>query len=899
MKLGSNDNYDRAAIGIIFQLDNGKIQSCNPAAESILGYTAAEMIAVVPEKISCSTIFQEGYLPLNTHPAIAFANSKSVAAALAGQSGIDEEIGFYQPNGRLVWLRLNSQPMFTGNSEQPLGVVTTFQDITATKTKPSHEDYQGLQIDQDFKRFADAVPGVLYVFDAISQQNIYLNSQAFDLLGYTSEEIIAMGDKFRSQVMHPEDLAQFSIHLAKLERSQPGEVVKLEYQIRHANGQWRYFSTQDRVYSRTADGRIEQIIGVARDISSRKQAEIALKESEARLKLATATSGVGMWFWNIVEDRLEWTEQGKAIFGLPPEIELTYDMFFELLHPEDRDRVAELIRQALANKTEYSAEYRTVWSDGSIRWIVARGKGFYDHDGTPFRMMGIIEDITAAKQSEQELIASKELLRLALCNAKAGTWDWNIEQQEIFWSPENYQLYGIDSCNEHLQYQDWAQTLHPEDLERSNAAVEQVLTGEISEFRIEFRIIHPQHGTRWLLGIGNVTHDHNGKPIRLSGINLDISHLKETESALLKSRQQLRILLDSLPISTGFLNTQGVVIEVNQTALNSAALQPEDVLNKHFSQTYWWSYSAEVQMQIDEAIQRAAAGEMVRFDIIARVKDDNLIVTDFGIVPQFDDQGKVEYLVPFVMDVSDREASKQALKQRERELELITEVIPQQIWTAAIDGHIDYINQRWQDYTGLDLEQMRHQGWATIVHPDDLQAIRDKWIEAITTEGKFDLEVRLRRADGSYRWFLSKARPLRSEQGKIVKWYGTNTGITRIKELEAELLQQTKELTNANQLKDEFLAIVSHELRTPLNPILGWSQLLSGGRLDADKISIGIRIIEQNAKLQAQLIDDLLDVSQILRDKLSLNKIPLNMEPVIRSSLTTLQLAMGRQVNST
>ena len=138
---------------------------------------------------------------------------------------------------------------------------------------------------------------------------------------------------------------------------------------------------------------------------------------------------------------------------------------------------------------------------------------------------------------------------------------------------------------------------------------------------------------------------------------------------------------------------------------------------------------------------------------------------------------------------------------------------------------------------------------------------------------------------------MGRARPLRNEKGEIIKWYGTNTDITRIKQLEEKLRQQTKDLTKANQIKDEFLAIVSHELRTPLNPILGWAQLLATGRLNAEKQSMGIEIIQRNAKSQAQLIDDLLDVSRILRGKLNLQVTPVNLESIIKSALATVQLA--------
>ncbi|NJR44546.1 MAG: PAS domain-containing protein [Hyellaceae cyanobacterium CSU_1_1] len=888
MKTGLKSTSNATIIGLIIQQADGRIQSCNPQAENILGYSSAEMTGVVSPQESWQGIQAEDLpFPPNTHPAIAFYHSRSVASALTtGQPCNNVKMGFYQSEDNLIWLSLDSQPLFSGNTEQPFGVATTFQNITGEQGQIDNQDHHDVNVS------AETIPGLLYIFDAIEGRNTYLNSQAYDLLGYTPAEIHAMGDKFTSEAMHPQDFAQFPAHLARLERSQSEEVIKLEYRMRHRDSRWRWFSTQDRVYRRSADGKVEQILGIARDISDRKQMEIALKESEERLNMAIVASGTGMWFWDLVKDTLEWTDQCKALFGLPLEAELSHEKFMSILHPEDRDRTQAAVEQALANQTEYNIEYRAVWSDHSIHWIAAKGKGIYNQNGQAVQMIGTVVDVTNLRRSQQQLLENQNLLKLALASAKAGTWSWNLIQQDIVWSPENYALFGIEPQIQPFRYENWQQLLHPDDREQSNQDVAQVLSGESAEFQTEFRIIHPQKGIRWILGLGNVTYDANGQPMRLSGINLDITQLKENEAALRHSQQQLRILLDSLPIFTGFLTPDGVLTEVNQAALDLADLQREDVLNKHFGEAYWWSYDPKIQEQIDNAIRRAAAGEMVRFDILARVREGNSILVDFGIVPKFNDRGQVEYLVPFGMNISDREAAKQALKQREHELELITQVIPQQIWTAAKDGHLDYINQRWQDYTGFNLEQMRQLGWASIVHPDELPAVSSSWIQAIKTKTKFALEIRLRSAEGTYNWFLCTATPLRNKQGEIVKWYGSNTDIAKIKELEQKLLQQTEDLIQANQLKDEFLAIVSHELRTPLNPILGWSQLLLTGRLDADKTAQGIAIIERNAKLQAQLIDDLLDVSRILRGKLNLNKIPLNLESVIRSALTTIQLAI-------
>ena len=742
--------------GTIFQLADASIQSCNKDAAEILGYSTESIITFTLPKTLWQIIHQSNVpFPPNTHPAIAFGSSKSTIAALSGQPN-ETEIGFYRPDGNLVWLGLSSQPMFA-SGDRPSGVVTTFKDITAVK---SNSNRQQLKINSNFKVLADAIPAVVYIFDVVSQHNIYTNSQVYDLLGYTQKEIIEMGEEFTTTVMHPEDFARLPAHLARIEQSQPGETLKFEYRMRHRNGSWHWFSTRDRVYSRTTDGRVERILGIATDITNRQQTAISLQESEAKLKLATDAAGIGMFFWDIVADSLEWTEQGKAIFEVPPDAELSYAGFFNKLHPEDRDRIEKTAQEALNNKTEYSAEYRTIKSDG-IRWIAARGKGFYNRHGKPIRMVGTVQDITDAKQSQQKSQENEELLKLALSNAKAGTWNWDFIKHEIIWSSENYELYGLDPKIKPLQYQDWRNCIHPDDFEACSQAVRRVLKGS-PERKVKFRILHPQKGTRWLLGVGNVIRDSNGVPVRLSGINLDISDL---------------------------------------------------------------------------------------------------------------------------------EASKQALEQSERELKLITEVIPQQVWTALPNGKIDYINQRWQEYTGYSLTQIQKRGWSTIIHPEDLPLIKEKWANVIALGQNYHTKARLKGKDGVYRWFLARARALRDSKGNIIKWYGTNTAIHRLKELEDKLRQQTEDLTKANQLKDEFLAVVSHELRTPLNPILGWSQLLSSGRLDKKKTATAIAIIERNARLQSQLVDDLLDVSQILRGKLKLNKVPLNLESVIRAAIATVQLA--------
>ncbi|MBD2566469.1 PAS domain S-box protein [Anabaena lutea] len=246
----------------------------------------------------------------------------------------------------------------------------------------------------------------------------------------------------------------------------------------------------------------------------------------------------------------------------------------------------------------------------------------------------------------------------------------------------------------------------------------------------------------------------------------------------------------------------------------------------------------------------------------------------------------------------ERQRSQQALQQSEDQLRLMTETIPQQVWTALPNGQVDYYNERWCDFTGKTVEQLKTESWQQIIHPEDLPKVREMWAKALQNGSEYEVETRMLSGSGEYRWILGQARPLRDQQGQIVKWYGTNTDITdhiQAREALQNALQQQQAACEAaekaNLIKDEFLAVLSHELRTPLNPILGWARLLKTGRLNKANTDEALNSIERNAKLQVDLIEDLLDVSRILRGKLTLNVSTVNLATLISAALDTVRLA--------
>ncbi|BAY90480.1 MULTISPECIES: hybrid sensor histidine kinase/response regulator [unclassified Tolypothrix] len=251
------------------------------------------------------------------------------------------------------------------------------------------------------------------------------------------------------------------------------------------------------------------------------------------------------------------------------------------------------------------------------------------------------------------------------------------------------------------------------------------------------------------------------------------------------------------------------------------------------------------------------------------------------------------------LEIAERQRILEILRQSEERYRYLAEAIPQLVWTTNSQGECDYFNQKWYEYTGLTFEESLGSGWVTALHPDDVQNAYEVWINAVNSGTLYENEYRFKRAsDDTYRWQLARGLPLKDEQGVVVKWFGTCTDIQEQKQIQQERAQlleleqaaRTKAET-ANRIKDEFLAILSHELRTPINTILGWSRLLQSGRLAPEKISPALETIERNAKLQTQLIEDLLDVSSILQGKLTLQTQSLHLESIVLSAIDTITLA--------
>ncbi|MBD2126620.1 PAS domain S-box protein [Microcoleus sp. ZQ-A2] len=521
---------------------------------------------------------------------------------------------------------------------------------------------------------------------------------------------------------------------------------------------------------------------------------------------------------------------------------------------------------------------------------------------------GMSIDVTERIRAEKALQESEQRLKLAQLAANAGTWDWEIATNSVNWSEEYYRLYGLDPATI-PSYENWLASVIEEDRERVDREVREALEHR-TNINFECRTLHPTGELRWLNVIGQTIYNTEGNPERMVGIVLDITDRKQAEverERLLREldaeRARFEAVLRQMPAGVIIAEApSGKLILGNeqvQRIWRHPFLPSSDV--EQYREYKGFHPDGRPYIPEEWPLARSLlTGEVVNGEEIQFLRGDGTYGTmQVSSTPIRNPDGDIVAGVVVFDDITDRKQVEEALRQSELSFRTLADTMPQLFWTTRPDGYHEYFNQRWYEYTGMTLEQTQGWGWNPLLHPDDRQRALDIWKESLRTGKEYNIEYRFRRAsDGQYRWFLGRAFPLRDEEGRIVRWFGSCTDIhdqkCALEERDRALEQEQaarQDAERANRIKDEFLAVLSHELRSPLNPILGWAKLLQTRQFDEGTTKRAIETIERNAKLQSELIEDLLDVSRILQGKMVLNVCPVNLVSVIEAALETVRLA--------
>ena len=389
-------------------------------------------------------------------------------------------------------------------------------------------------------------------------------------------------------------------------------------------------------------------------------------------------------------------------------------------------------------------------------------------------------------QSEAALLQQREQLNVALEASDTGTFRWDPQTGEFLALDDNFKrLFGFAEGDFLRHAEDVINRIHPDDVPAVTAAMEACRQG--ADFDMEFRVILPDGKTRWLYDRARPLRDEDGKRIYLVGACTDVTRRKLFELEALAANAKFRAVFDQTTVFSGVLSTEGVVLDANRLCLEACGYRAEDVLGRPFWKTPWWRASQEVQSKIQLACKQAAQGAHYQEEFPYQWADGSEHLVQFDLHPVRDHQGRIIFLHPNGVDITE-------IKRTQENYKTLADNMSQFAWMTDSTGWTLWYNQRWFDYTGTTLEQVQGWGWQKVLHPDHVETVVEKFKHSLETGKVWEDTFPLRGKDGEYRWFLSRAVPIRDAAGKITRWFGTNTDITELRNAQ-EALRRSKEFT--------------------------------------------------------------------------------------------------------
>ncbi len=288
--------------------------------------------------------------------------------------------------------------------------------------------------------------------------------------------------------------------------------------------------------------------------------------------------------------------------------------------------------------------------------------------------------------------------------------------------------------------------------------------------------------------------------------------LVASTAALRESEARKAAILDTALDGILTIDRDGTLIEFNPAAEAIFGYRRGDVIGREMAEFV-------IPPPLRDAHRRGMARYLAtgegpvlgrRIELTALRADGTEFPVELAITPI--PGGDRPVFTGFVRDITQRKATETALRQSEEQFRTLADSIPQLAWTARPDGHIYWYNRRWYEYTGTTPEGMEGWGWQAVHDPAGLPAVLDRWKGSIATGEPFEMVFPLKGGDGVFRPFLTRVVPVRGDDGRVLRWFGTNTDISAIKAMEDKL-------RDADRRKDQWVMMLAHELRNPLAPI--------------------------------------------------------------------------------
>ncbi|SOB79916.1 PAS domain S-box-containing protein [Sphingomonas guangdongensis] len=571
----------------------------------------------------------------------------------------------------------------------------------------------------------------------------------------------------------------------------------------------------------------------------------------------------------------------------------------------------------------------------------------------------VANDVTDRAIAQRKLQQSEERLQLALdASAGVGTWDWDVQANRVTADDRFARLYGVDVqvALDGAPIDQFFAAIHPDDVGRVQGAIERTLaTGEA--FAEEYRLIDSDRAVRWVAAQGRAHFDAAGRAVRFPGVSFDVTKRRMAEEAARTAAVDLQLATETqafvfrLAERLRGLDTPAAILGVSTAALGrrlacdrvgfyrlSADEQVRFISCWHNEQLPELAGTIPLDRLDPALVERFRMGETNVIDDYAQMGSgfrQSPLSAGAGLgVPlrrggqwaavlfanhaharhwAADEVSLVEAVAEITWDAVERAQAAVALRESEAKFRAIANSIEQMVWSTTPDGLHDYFNERWYEFTGVPAGSTDGEGWNGVFHPDDQDRAWAMWRHSLATGDHYRIEYRLRHRSGAYRWVLGSAQPVRDDDGRITRWFGTCTDIQEIVEarevlarsradLEAAVIERTEQLMSAEaQLRQsqkmealgQLTGGIAHDFNNMLAVVIGALDLmerrLTQGRTDVTRY---VEAARDGATRAAALTQRLLSFSR----QTPLDARPIDLNAMVAGMTELLSRTLGENV---
>jgi PAS domain S-box-containing protein len=591
----------------------------------------------------------------------------------------------------------SSVTLLRGSDGTATGMVAAIRDIT--KRKRAEERLR--ESEHFLQRITEVTPGVLHVFDLEKQRAVFVSRSVASMIGYSAEEITAMGNEVIPTLMHPDDVPRFAAHIQRVRTLGDHEFADFEHRMRARSGEWRWFQNRDAVFARDAAGAVRQMIGAAMDVTERKRIEEALRTNEERMTRAERAARSGTWDWYFQSGEASWSDSAWAVFGRTPgEFKVTFDTWLACVHPEDRTGAMAAIEAARGTGL-YRDEYRVFDPDGTGRWVESRGEFMFDENNQPVRMLGTVLDITVRKHAEDALAERTRELGAVLASVQDHVYIFDPAGRFAFANQKLLDFWGLDAgqaIGKTMRDLDYPAEVETTLLDGVRRVCE---TGEA--VASETHYTSPTGVEGWFENILSPMRRDDGRVAFVAGSSRDITARKRAEVAIRESEAVLRTVTREAHVGLAMVNQDRRYVFANETYSTILGLPDAGLMGQRVSHVLSHVYD-EIRPKLDRALAGYRVQYELRLPVHPRTGDEHV----YDVVYEPRSGGAGPYVVVVIVDITGRKNAQQILErtvaERTGELQRALDELETQIAERQrLECEILEISEREQWRIGRDL----------------------------------------------------------------------------------------------------------------------------------------------------------------------------------------------------